>query len=135
MIFLDDLLNLDQPQVAQCFTSAFINECLSRLIHSLDTEAKDCFSIQLSLYLLIVLFKTFTHPFISNTLAFIFLGKYHTRQLAEALFDPVPCILSYDKKWKFKGFWDSHEEKVKAYCTEAFHKFVKRQQKPNPNQS
>lgn len=103
--------------MAECFVSAFINECLSPLVHSLDTEAKECFSIQIALYILIVLFKTFTHPFVADILTFIFFGKYHTKKLAESLFEPVPCLLSYDKKWKFKGFWDSHEDKVRMHCS------------------
>jgi hypothetical protein len=59
-------------------------------------------------------------------MALVVLGKYHTKSLANTLFDPVPCLLSYDKKWKFKGFWDSHEEKVRLFCADNYAKFTNR---------
>lgn len=30
-------------------------------------------------------------------------------------------LLSYNKEWKFKGFWDGHEEKVNAFCANMFY--------------
>jgi hypothetical protein len=124
LIFIDDLLNLKQPGVAECFFSALLNECLSPLMGSLDTEAKEYLSIQLCLYVLITLFKTISHPFVIDSLTMIVFGKYYTKSLAASLFEPVPCLLSYDKKWKFKGFWDTHEDKVRLYCADNYAKFT-----------
>jgi len=49
--------------------------------------------------------------------------------MANTLFNPIPCLLSYDKKWKFKGFWDSHEEKVRLFCADNYAKFTDRKPK------
>ena len=83
---------------------------------SLDLEAKDGISIQLCIYILTALFKSFRDSFMMDALALVVFGKYHTKELADCIYEPIPCLLSYDKKWKFKGFWDSHEDKISKYC-------------------
>lgn len=69
------------------------------------------------------MFKTFNHPFVVDALTFIIFGKYYTNQLSNYLFEPVPCLISYDKTWKFKGFWDSHEDKIRDYCLRTYGNF------------
>lgn len=49
-------------------------------------------------------------------MAIVVVGKYYTKNISECLFQPIDRLLSYDKKWKFKGFWDSHEDKLNHYC-------------------
>ena len=76
-----------------------------------------------------------THPFVVDMLALVIFGKYYTKQMASALFEPVGCLLSYDKKWKFKGFWDSHEEKIRMHCVESYGKFTNTKQKVEKQES
>ena len=121
LIFLDDLLGLNQQGVADRFLDAFLNECLSPLAVALDSEHQQGFSIKVVLFVFISLFKTFTCPRVVDALALVVFGKYYTRELSQRLFEPTERLLSYDKKWKFKGFWDSHEERVLQYCSEQNH--------------
>lgn len=52
--------------------------------------------------------KTFSNSYVADTLSLVIFGKYYSSDLAECLFQPIDRLISYDKKWKFKGFWDSH---------------------------
>lgn len=121
LIFIDDLLNLKQPGVPARFTDAFVNECLSPLVRALDSETHSSFSIKIILFILSVLFKNITNPLLVDTLALVAFGKYYTRPLMDCLYEPVDRLLSYDKKWKFKGFWDTYEDRVMQYCVEHYH--------------
>lgn len=43
-----------------------------------------------------------------DTLIFILFSKYYPKTLTHKLLNPVDNLLSYNKEWKFKGFWDGH---------------------------
>lgn len=116
MIFLDDLLGLGQQGVALRFVDALINECLSPLAVAIDSEQAEGFSIKIALFFLGTLLRSFGNEFVVNALALIIFGKYYSENLMESLFEPIERLLSYDKKWKFKGFWDSHEDRILLYC-------------------
>ena len=37
------------------------------------------------------------------------------------LLNPIDTLLSYNKEWKFKGFWDGHEDRVNEFCAKTFY--------------
>lgn len=116
LIFIDDLLSLKQPGVLDKFCDAFINECLSPLAIALDSQQKEGFSIKIILFVLGILLKNLNSELILDTIALMIFGKYYTPDLMNCLFSPADRLISYDKKWKFKGFWDSHQDKINKYC-------------------
>jgi hypothetical protein len=36
---------------------------------------------------------------------------------------PIEKPLSYSKKWKFKGFWDSYQSNINEYCSDIYFPF------------
>jgi type IV secretory pathway VirB6-like protein len=116
LIFIDDFLSLNQAGVEDKFCDAFINECLSPLAIALDSQLKEGFSIKIILFVLGMLLKNLNSQLILDTIALMIFGKYYTTDLMNCMFSPVDRLMSYDKKWKFKGFWDSHEDKITNYC-------------------
>jgi hypothetical protein len=52
---------------------------------------------------------------------FCLFGKYYPKSLTNKLLHPVGTLLSYNKQWKFKGFWDGYEDKINDYCSRNFY--------------
>ena len=101
-------MHVGNPLIVDRVIDAFINECMSPIIQTLSSQKKMQFGIKVVIFICAVLFKSIrTSKFLDNILITLF-GRYYSRDLSMKLFNPSERILSYNKQWKFKGFWDSH---------------------------
>jgi len=88
---------------------------------SLCSIKKAFLGIKTSLLILILLLNNLRNKFLSEVLIFLLFSKYYPKSLTHKLLNPVDSLLSYNKEWKFKGFWDGHEEKLNNYCSRMFY--------------
>lgn len=120
--YLDDLLRQHSKCITEegitftdRFIDAFINECLSLIMQSLGCY-KTHFGIKTSLLVLSLLLKNITNQLVTETIVLALFGRYYSSALANIILKPILSVKSYDKVWKFKGFWDNYQASINKYC-------------------
>ena len=119
MMILDDLIRLPIPNLPQTILNAFSNECLSPLLQSLCCQ-EPVFNLKVVLLIANMIVANIHNKEFIDAVVFALFGKYYSSTLCVKLMHPVERPLSYSKKWTFKGFWDSYQDNVVNYCTEAY---------------
>lgn len=104
----DSSENKDSNSIQDMFLSAFSNQCMSELVMSLCSIKKAFLGIKTSLFIFNLLLNNIRNKYLSEVLIFLLFSKYYPKSLTHKLLNPVDNLLSYNKEWKFKGFWDGH---------------------------
>lgn len=116
-MIMDDFMKIDPIKVAACFVNAFANECMAPLLQALYSHKKQTFNIKIVVLIAWYIISNVHNQQFIDFVIFAFFGKYYSSTLCVKLIHPVEKPLSYSKKWKFKGFWDSYQNNINEYCT------------------
>lgn len=120
LLFIDDFMHIHPNLIAGCFIDAFANECMAPLMQALYSHNKVNFGISTVLYVASTLVKVISNNAFVDFIVLCLLGKYYCQSFEAKLMAPVERPISYSKQWKFKGFWDSHQAAVNAYCVNTY---------------
>jgi hypothetical protein len=88
---------------------------------SLCSIKKAFLGIKTSLLVFIFLLNNIHNKLLCETIIFILFGSYYPKTITHKLLNPIENILSYNKEWKFKGFWDAHQDKINEHCSKTFY--------------
>jgi hypothetical protein len=120
ILFFDDFMQIDPHHFSHCFINAFANECMVYLLEALTSSMKTTFSLKIVLLIAAILVNNIHNQLFSDFLIFCLFGKYYTTILRDKLMCAIEKPTSYSKEWKFKGFWDTHEDTINEYCAKVY---------------
>jgi hypothetical protein len=120
VLIFDDFMKISPFDISRCFINAFANECMVTLLEALSSSKKTTLSLKVVLLIASILLSNIRNPLFSDFLIFCFFGKYYTPALRAKLMNAVAKPMSYSKKWKFKGFWDTYQTHINDYCSQVY---------------
>lgn len=120
IMIIDDFMEIGPVAIANTFINAFANECMAPLLQDLYSPKKMNFNLKVVLLVASLLITNISNPLFIDFVVFCFFSKYYSSTICVKLMHPIEKPLSYSKKWKFKGFWDSYQNNVNEYCVPTY---------------